>query len=290
MSRFQVESVSVFNQSKEHSSWRVDHQIIQRHFRRVDPILAKVIKQVGPVTLKPERDRFKMLVRSILSQQISVGAARAIRLRLESNLQPGGIRPEAIASLTVDQLRAIGVSRQKAGYLLDLAGKCADGTVQLARLGANGRRAGDRGTDQGARSWALDGPHVLDFCSRSARRFSGGRLRRPFGNPATVCVGRPVRQRRLSRNRESLAALCEHRELVLLAILGSQSKSSNQEEDRKGVRRTNSVWVARLISFSAEVTNPTASEHKRNRADQAEFKQNQCRRLGNGRYGNQCNE
>lgn len=113
----------------------VDHQIIQRHFRRADPILAKVIKQVGPVTLKPERDRFKMLVRSILSQQISVGAARAIRLRLESHLQPGGIRPDAIARLSVDELRAIGVSRPKAGYLLDLARKCGDGTVRLSRLG-----------------------------------------------------------------------------------------------------------------------------------------------------------
>jgi DNA-3-methyladenine glycosylase II len=113
----------------------VDHQIIQRHFRRADPILAKVIKQVGPVTLKPERDRFKMLVRSILSQQISVGAARAIRLRLESHLQPCGIRPDAIARLSVDELRAIGVSRPKAGYLLDLARKCGDGTVRLSRLG-----------------------------------------------------------------------------------------------------------------------------------------------------------
>ena len=64
----------------------VDHRTIQRHFRRADPILAAVIKQVGPVTLRPERDRFKMLVRSILSQQISVGAARAIRLRLETRL------------------------------------------------------------------------------------------------------------------------------------------------------------------------------------------------------------
>jgi len=113
----------------------VDHRTIQRHFRRADPILAAVIKQVGPVTLKPERDRFKMLVRSILSQQISVGAARAIRLRLETRLQRQGIRPEAIAGLTVEQLRAIGISRPKAGYLLDLALKCSDGTVRLARLG-----------------------------------------------------------------------------------------------------------------------------------------------------------
>jgi DNA-3-methyladenine glycosylase II len=113
----------------------IDHRTIQRHFRRADPILAKVIQQVGPVTLKPQRDRFKMLVRSILSQQISVGAARSIRLRLETHLRPSGVRPEAIARLSVEQLRTVGVSRQKAGYLLDLAQKCGDGTVRLGRLG-----------------------------------------------------------------------------------------------------------------------------------------------------------
>jgi DNA-3-methyladenine glycosylase II len=113
----------------------VDHRIIQRHFRRADPILAKVIRQVGPATLKPQRDRFKILVRSILSQQISVGAARSIRLRLESLLEPDAIRPAVIARLSIDELRTVGVSRQKAGYLLDLAQKCGDGTVRLDRLG-----------------------------------------------------------------------------------------------------------------------------------------------------------
>jgi DNA-3-methyladenine glycosylase II len=112
-----------------------DHRAIRRHFRSADPILAEVIRKVGPVTLKPNRDRFKMLVRSILSQQISVLAARAILLRLETALEPAGILPESLGRMTVDELRAIGISRPKAGYLLDLAQKCRDGTIQLARLG-----------------------------------------------------------------------------------------------------------------------------------------------------------
>ena len=100
-------------------------------FQRADPILAKVIRQVGPVTLKPQRNRFQTLVQSIISQQISMGAARAIRLRLEKRLEPDGIRPEAILRLSVEQLREIGLSRPKAGYMLDLAQKCGDGTVRL---------------------------------------------------------------------------------------------------------------------------------------------------------------
>lgn len=116
----------------------VEQRVIERHFRRADPILAEVVRRVGPVTLKPERDRFQMLVRSILSQQISVGAARAIRLRLAARLEPTGIRPDSLARLSVEELRSVGISRPKAGYLHDLAQKCSDGTVRLERIGRLG--------------------------------------------------------------------------------------------------------------------------------------------------------
>ena len=50
-----------------------------QHLQRVDPVMRALIDQAGPFTLKLERDRFGMLVRSILSQQISTKAARSIR-------------------------------------------------------------------------------------------------------------------------------------------------------------------------------------------------------------------
>jgi DNA-3-methyladenine glycosylase II len=105
-----------------------------RHFRRHDPVLHGVIRQVGPYGLKPSRDRFGMLVKSILSQQISIRAARAIRGRLEALVGSKRFTPEAIVSLSPEQLRAVGVSPQKASYLLDLAGKVHRGEVHLARL------------------------------------------------------------------------------------------------------------------------------------------------------------
>lgn len=49
---------------------------------KCDPVLKAIIKQVGPCTLKPERDYFQTLVRSIVSQQISTAAARTILQRL----------------------------------------------------------------------------------------------------------------------------------------------------------------------------------------------------------------
>ena len=56
--------------------------------RSADPIMGEFIQQVGPFTLKLERNRFRMLVRSIVSQQISTKTARAIRCRLEELLAP----------------------------------------------------------------------------------------------------------------------------------------------------------------------------------------------------------
>src|SRR6478752_4163583 len=105
------------------------------HFRRADPTIHGVIKQVGPYTLKPHRDRFGMLVRSIISQQISTSAARAIRLRLETLVGPKGMQPAKLASFSIDQLRSVGLSPQKASYMHDLAAKVADGTVRLPRIG-----------------------------------------------------------------------------------------------------------------------------------------------------------
>jgi len=104
------------------------------HFRRHDPILHGVIRRVGPYRLKPSRERFGMLVRSIISQQISVGAARAIRGRLEQLVGKQGMKPAVIAALSPQQLRLVGLSPQKASYLHDLAAKVQSGDVRLARL------------------------------------------------------------------------------------------------------------------------------------------------------------
>ena len=42
-----------------------------RHLQKSDPVMGRLIEQVGPFTLRLERDRFHLLVRSIISQQIS---------------------------------------------------------------------------------------------------------------------------------------------------------------------------------------------------------------------------
>jgi DNA-3-methyladenine glycosylase II len=96
---------------------------LNRHFRRRDPVIARVIEQVGPLTLCPQRDRFGMLVRSIIAQQISTAAARSICQRLIDLVSPKKLSAEVVANVQIDRLRTAGLSPQKASYLHDLAAK-----------------------------------------------------------------------------------------------------------------------------------------------------------------------
>ena len=104
------------------------------HLQKCDPVLKRLLKQVGPFTAKAKRDRFGTLVNSIISQHISVAAAATIKARLVESFSPEPISPAGILTLEVEQLRELGVSRQKASYLLDLADKVDSGVVALDKI------------------------------------------------------------------------------------------------------------------------------------------------------------
>src|SRR5262245_5780763 len=111
-------------------------QLALKHLRKADPVMQGLIKQVGPYQLRPKRaDRFETLVQAIISQQISTKAARSIRLKLEGMLAPQKVTPPSILRFNKDQLRTVGVSGQKASYLLDLCQKVDDGQLELKALG-----------------------------------------------------------------------------------------------------------------------------------------------------------
>ncbi len=107
----------------------------RRHLRKHDPVMREIIDAVGPFTLRPDRNRFGMMVRSIISQQISVGAARSIRGRLEQLVSPDKITARSLLRFDFDQLRSAGLSPQKATYVLDLAEKTDNETIRLRTIG-----------------------------------------------------------------------------------------------------------------------------------------------------------
>jgi DNA-3-methyladenine glycosylase II len=105
------------------------------HLQSTDAVMRRLIPAVGPFRLELKRGRFEMLVRSIISQQISTSAARSIRLRLQRTLG-GRITAERLAATDESTLRSAGLSSQKLRYLSDLAGKVAANEVRLSHLHA----------------------------------------------------------------------------------------------------------------------------------------------------------
>lgn len=83
---------------------------------------------------KPFDTHFAALVRSILYQQLAGSAAAAIHGRLIAALD-GVVEPERVRDLSVEQMRAAGLSSNKATSIRDLAEKVLDGTVVLEPRG-----------------------------------------------------------------------------------------------------------------------------------------------------------
>jgi len=110
------------------------YQKARRRLARRDPIIKGVMASVGPCTLEPMPDRLGMLVRSIVSQQISTKAALAIGNRLRAALEPHGVTTASILAAPDDLLRGAGLSANKLRSLRDLAEKVESGTVPLADL------------------------------------------------------------------------------------------------------------------------------------------------------------
>ena len=103
---------------------------------RADPALARVIAKVGPCRFAPtaEGTHFDALVRSIIYQQLSGKAAATIHARMQDIFGGRAPTPAELAATPDETLRAAGLSRQKLGYLKDLAARVHSGAVPLDHL------------------------------------------------------------------------------------------------------------------------------------------------------------
>jgi DNA-3-methyladenine glycosylase II len=106
-----------------------------RHLKRVDPVLGEIIERVGPCKIQYAEPDFETLVRSIVFQQLSGKAARAIFARFKGALGDGSrMAPREVLSLTSAQMQGLGLSRQKAKYVRDLAERTEAGLIDFPRL------------------------------------------------------------------------------------------------------------------------------------------------------------
>jgi DNA-3-methyladenine glycosylase II len=103
-----------------------------RHLAKIDTDFARAIKEVGHPELRVVPSGFGGLMRSIVGQQVSVHAARAIWLRLEALIPTGD--PAEFLKLTDEQLRAVGLSNSKMKYGRSLATDIVEGRIDFAKL------------------------------------------------------------------------------------------------------------------------------------------------------------
>lgn len=103
------------------------------HLKKTDPVLAGIIKKVGPCRIDFREPTFANLVRSIVYQQLSGKVAIVIFNRLvEAAGSP--LTPARILKLTPAKLRAIGLSRQKSSYIVDLARHTKAGSMAFETI------------------------------------------------------------------------------------------------------------------------------------------------------------
>jgi len=105
-----------------------------KYLQEKDPILGSVIKRAPLPAFTPHKNYYQELVESIISQQLSVKAAATILKRFKELFAEDFPSPESILATDIEELRAVGLSRQKAGYIKDLAARVLDGSVQFSHL------------------------------------------------------------------------------------------------------------------------------------------------------------
>lgn len=110
------------------------------HLRRNDPVLSGIIDACGPLPSprdgRPDRDdHYGALLRSIVNQQLSVIAGRAIYGRLIDRFGGRPPTPQQVLADDPEALRsAVGLSRAKVGFLRSLAEHVLDGRLELHKL------------------------------------------------------------------------------------------------------------------------------------------------------------
>jgi len=106
----------------------------------IEPAFAAAIARIGYPAPRIRDRGYATLLRTIVGQQVSVKAADAVWRKLDAEIG-GADDPARIAPATDEQLRAAGLSRQKAGYARSLADEVLSGRLPLDALPADDEEA-----------------------------------------------------------------------------------------------------------------------------------------------------
>jgi DNA-3-methyladenine glycosylase II len=103
------------------------------HLKKCDPVLCAIIERVGTCRMEFSPAEFSSLAEAIVYQQLNGKAAVTIFRRFAA-LAGEPLTPSGILKLSDEQLRSVGLSKQKSAYLKDLSAKTAAGALDFSRL------------------------------------------------------------------------------------------------------------------------------------------------------------
>ena len=165
-----------------------------------DADLKRVVDTYGYPPMWSRQEGFETLVLIILEQQVSLASAFAAFTKLKTFL--GTITPAGVMGMTDAELRSCYFSRQKSGYVRDLAGRIIAGELDLATLSQlpEAELRSRLKAVKGIGDWTVD--VYLMFCLQFPDYF-------PFGDIALVNSLRTEKGLDKSVQREQLRLIAE---------------------------------------------------------------------------------
>jgi DNA-3-methyladenine glycosylase II len=103
------------------------------HLKNSDPLLRAIIERVGPCRMEFDEPTFHSLAEAIVYQQLNGKAAMTIFKRFAA-LAGDPVTAKGILKLTAEQLRGVGLSKQKSSYLFDMAERAKRGDLDFSKL------------------------------------------------------------------------------------------------------------------------------------------------------------
>src|SRR5256885_2056133 len=103
------------------------------HLKKSDPLMRAIIERVGPCRMEFGDPTFHSLAEAIVYQQLNGKAAATIFKRFTA-LTGDPVTPQGILKLSAEQLRAVGLSKQKSSYLFDMAERAKRGELDFSKL------------------------------------------------------------------------------------------------------------------------------------------------------------
>jgi DNA-3-methyladenine glycosylase II len=116
------------------SSHWIEMRSALKHLKKSDPVIAAIIKRVGPFSMQYREPSFETLVRSIVYQQLSGRVASVIFGRLHTAAGEEQLTPAGIMKLRPEKMRKLGLSAQKTLYIRELAKHTKRGSIVFENL------------------------------------------------------------------------------------------------------------------------------------------------------------